>query len=83
MALQACVAVITKTFHDMDTNKDGYLDGYEIEAVFLKHHQDMGQQIGFKELKSKVANFMQKLDRDGDKKISLDEFLDYFLGFNK
>jgi len=83
MALQSCLAVITKTFREMDTNKDGFLDGFEVEAVFKKYHEEMGQPIGWKQLKEEVSDFMKNVDDNGDKKISLGEFLDYFLRFQR
>jgi len=79
MAFMDAKAILTKSFHDIDTGRTGYIDAFEVEDVFKKYYASMGRQLDYETLKSKVIAFMKRVDIDDDKKITLDEFLDYFL----
>jgi len=72
-------AILTKSFHDIDTTRSGYIDAFEVEEVFKNFYAGMGRNLDYETLKSKVIAFMKRVDVDDDKKITLDEFLDYFL----
>lgn len=72
-------AILTKTFHEMDVSQTGYLDGFEIEDVFIKYYTSIGADIEYETIMNKVLDFMKRVDTNGDKKVSLNEFLSYFL----
>jgi len=79
MAFMDAKAILTKSFHDIDVHRTGYIDAFEIEEVFKKYYAGMGRNLDYESLKSKVMAFMKRVDVDDNKKITLDEFLDYFL----
>jgi Ca2+-binding EF-hand superfamily protein len=57
------VRILTQRFKAADKNKDGYLEGKELEAI-------NGPQ-------SPLAGLAEVIDRNGDKKIYLNELLDF------
>ena len=64
--------------HDLDLN--GFWDVAEIEAVYGLHHHYVKERLPQKDLQDGrasvvVEKVLQKLDKDGDKGISLEEFL--------
>jgi len=83
MAVMSSVALLTKLFKDMDKNGDGYLDCFEVEEIVKSHAKELGENLGYEELKNRVTNFKTQLDADGDNRISLEEFLNHFLGGHK
>ena len=79
MAFMDSKAILTKSFHDINTGNTGYIDAFEVEVVFKKYYESIGRKLDYETLKTKVRAFMERVDTDGDKKITLDEFLAYFL----
>ena len=75
-------AMMTKAFLDMDKDGNGYIDMWEVEQVFREYYKKKGKTIDYEQMKEKVVKFMNKVDQNGDKQISLDEFLEYFLKFS-
>jgi len=72
-------AILTKSFYDMDTGRTGYIDAFEVEEVFKKYYASIGRTLDYETLKNKVLAFMKRVDVNDDNKISLEEFLDYFM----
>lgn len=63
-----------------DLNMDGYWDVPEIEAVYGLHHHSVKEKIPQPELiqgrtKMIVDKVLQRLDQDGDGKISQEEYV--------
>ncbi len=54
-----------KIFNDMDTNKDGQIDAKELQAA-------IGQEASSQDLQS----LLRSVDKDGDGRVSYEEFLD-------
>ena len=64
--------------HDLDM--DGYWDKAEIEAVYGLHHHSVKERIPAKaQVDGRagvvVEKVLEKLDKDDDKRVSLEEFL--------
>lgn len=61
---------LRKTFNAVDTNKNGFIDHQEIEEVLLK----MGLNVSHRQ----VGGILKTMDKDGDERISFEEFCDFF-----
>jgi Ca2+-binding EF-hand superfamily protein len=66
-------------FHENDLDCDGYLDKDDLKRMFrhyLKQPDEAQNKENKKEVESKcVAAFMEKVDRNKDGRIGLDEFV--------
>jgi len=60
-------AELQKTFHEFDTNKNGFITKDELKAAFTK--------AGEKITDAEVADIIARVDKDKDNKISFDEFV--------
>jgi Ca2+-binding EF-hand superfamily protein len=79
------VTAMTECFRSVDTDNSGFIDMNELEKVIgaFCGHTDI--PAGHKQLyndpakvKAACENFMKQADTNGDRKISLGEFIDYF-----
>eukprot|EP01039_Chlorochromonas_danica_P003180 gene3179-3482_t len=72
--------VIRPVFQRCDSDKNGYLDGNEFHECILAHfHQDLNQQQGpLVTSDQDVKNFFRLVDRDGNKRVSLEEYRTIF-----
>jgi len=71
---------LTKAFHEVDSNKSGFIEGKELENVLKYYYKSAGKQCpDCGKLKADTEAFMKKVDKNHDNKISLTEFLDYFM----
>jgi Ca2+-binding EF-hand superfamily protein len=78
-------AILTSAFNSMDKDGDGFLDHFEIHAVFTSYYNtklEKGNKLDYEKLTTKVMKFMRKVDKNGDGKISLSEFIDYFMNLD-
>ena len=46
--------ILTKTFREIDTDKSGFIDAFEVEEVFKKYYSEKNKAVGYEELKNKV-----------------------------
>jgi Ca2+-binding EF-hand superfamily protein len=73
--------LLTKAFHEVDLDKSGFIEGREIENVLTGYYKAAGKPVKVDQIKTETKSFMQKVDKNHDNKISLDEFLAYFTQF--
>ncbi|KAI9006433.1 hypothetical protein DFJ74DRAFT_712479 [Hyaloraphidium curvatum] len=62
-------------FKVTDLNNDGFLDGHELRTAFSDYDAPEDQRIPVQEVDDMVDHTLREDDRDGDGKISLEEYL--------
>ena len=66
------------SFDYFDRDKDGYLNGFEVQNVFSDTGIVQMLQNGFYQPTPQDRPTLDKLDTDGDRKVSFDEFVTYY-----
>jgi len=74
---------LTKAFHLVDKDKSNYIDKQEIEHVINAYLRSIGQPCDADKCRKYAADFLKEVDKNKDNKISLEEFLNYFMQFCK
>jgi len=73
------IAKLTKAFHEIDKDNNGYIDASELEKAFGAAFQaSTGKPVDEAEVKRACANIMKGLDKNKDNKISLEEYIHYY-----
>jgi len=72
---------LTKAFNQVDTDKSGSIESGEIEAVLRAYYKSSGKTVDDTKIRSEAAAFLNEVDKNKDKKVNLEEFIDYFLQF--
>jgi len=67
---------IKQCFDAVDTDKSGFIESGEVEALFLQIYQRKGNTANPK-TKGAVEAFVKELDTNKDGKVSLQEFSDF------
>jgi len=70
-------------FNAIDTDHSGSIEGKEVEAVLVAYHKSKGKPQDSAKLKKEVQSFLNDCDKNHDNKVSVDEFLKYFMQFNQ
>jgi len=73
---------MTQGFHLLDQNKDGYLDQLEVQRLVVMTFQMKGIPVDPELVNGTVRAFMRESDKNGDNKVSLQEFLQFFNNHN-
>jgi len=76
-------AALTKAFRSVDLDHSGSIDTAEVEKVLEAYYKHSGKPIDHAKIKNESAAFMRDVDKNKDNKISLDEFVKYFMQFCK
>ena len=66
------------SFDYFDRDKDGYLNGFEVQNIFSDTGIVQMLQNGFYQPTPQDRPTLDKLDTDGDRKVSFDEFVTYY-----
>jgi len=74
-------AKLTKAFQEVDRDHNGTLEPSELEMVLKSYYKSVGKQADQSTISKEVASFVKEVDKNHDNKISLDEFVKYFLQF--
>jgi len=74
-------AKLTKAFQEVDRDHSGSLEANELEMVLKAYYKSVGKQADQATIASEVSGFMRDVDKNHDNKISLDEFVKYFMQF--
>lgn len=69
---------LTKVFKEMDKDNSGYIDISELQAAFAKAFQASGRPADEAEIKRACENIMKGIDKNADKRISLEEYINYY-----
>ena len=64
-------SILNKTFHDADLNKNNYIEKNELAALLKSIYATMGLPAPSK---SDIEQELKRLDKNGDKKLSKQEF---------
>jgi Ca2+-binding EF-hand superfamily protein len=72
------IARLTKVFHDIDKDNNGYIDISELEDAFSTAFKASGRPVDAAEVKRACQNIMKGIDRNKDNKITLDEYVQYY-----
>jgi len=68
-------------FQAVDKDNSGSIDAKEVEAILVKYYQDKKKPCDQAKLKKDVQSFLADVDKNHDSKVSLDEFLKYFMQY--
>jgi Ca2+-binding EF-hand superfamily protein len=76
--------VLTDCFKDIDKDHSGFIEQKELESLLKAYFSHPDCPAEYKntpeaEIKKQCQDFIKEVDTSGDKKISLDEFLNFFL----
>jgi Ca2+-binding EF-hand superfamily protein len=74
-------AALTKAFQQVDTDKSGTIDSAELEKVLQSYYKSSGKTADAAKIKSEAAAFLKEVDKNNDKQVNLEEFIDYFMQF--
>jgi Ca2+-binding EF-hand superfamily protein len=69
---------LKKAFDYFDRDKDGYLNGFEVQNIFSDTGLTQMLQNGFYQPTPQDRPTLEKLDTDGDRKVSFEEFVTYY-----
>jgi len=69
---------LTKVFHTIDKDNNGYIDISELENAFGAAFKASGRPMDEAEIKRACANIMKGIDKNKDNKITLEEYIQYY-----
>jgi Ca2+-binding EF-hand superfamily protein len=69
---------LTKAFHEIDKDNNGFIDISELEHAFAAAFKASGRPADDAEIKRACANIMKGLDKDKDNKVTLEEYIEYY-----
>jgi Ca2+-binding EF-hand superfamily protein len=69
---------LTKVFHEIDKDNNGYIDISELEHAFGAAFKASGRPVDQADVKRACENIMKGIDRNKDNKITLDEYIQYY-----
>jgi len=72
---------LREAFKAVDKDNSGSIDAKEVEAILVKYYQDKKKPCDQAKLKKDVQSFLADVDKNHDSKVSLDEFLKYFMQY--
>ena len=72
-------AILTKAFNAVDKDGNGYIDPTELKSVITTYYQNSKKPHDDAKIEEDSTKFFTSVDRDDDKKVTLDEFMQYFL----
>lgn len=74
---------LTKAFQKVDTDKSGSLESAEIERVLQEYYKQTGKPCDNAKCKKEAQDFLKDVDKNQDHKVSMEEFIQYFMQFCK
>lgn len=74
-------AKLARAFQEVDSDHSGSIDSVELEKVLTSYYKATGRQVDCSKIKREAAAFLKDVDKNNDKKISQEEFIQYFLKF--
>jgi len=74
---------LTKAFHQVDKDRSNFIEEREVENVLNHYYKATGKQCDSAKCKHEATAFLKEVDKNKDGKISLDEFVNYFMQFCK
>ena len=69
---------LRKAFDYFDRDRDGFLNGFEVEHIFSDTGVSLMLQNGIYQPTPQDRPTLDRLDTDGDRKVSFDEFVAYY-----
>jgi len=74
---------LTKAFRAVDLDHSGTIDVAEVEKVLEAYYKHSGKQCDPAKLRKEAADFLKDVDKNQDHKVSMEEFIQYFMQFCK
>jgi len=76
-------SALTKAFRTIDVDHSDFIDEQELEKVLMHYYKATGKTCDQSNIKTEALAFLKEVDKNKDGKISLDEFVNYFMQFCK
>jgi len=74
---------LKEAFNSVDTDHSGFVEEKEVTAVLTAYYKSKGKPCDPAKMDKDVKSFLADVDKNNDNKISLDEFVKYFMQFFK
>jgi len=75
------MAKLTRAFQEVDKDHSGSLEVSELELVLKSYYKSVGKPFDQTKISTEVASFVKEVDKNHDNRISMDEFVKYFMQF--